>query len=380
MKIDVWHNVMWSRYKAAVFSELYAIAQQQSVDLSIYQIAETESSRVSLSGVDLSRHKYPYVCLFKGIYSDVSLWKRIIALSRVVAATTADLTILAGYSNIEYWAQALILKARRKKFAIFCDSTIYDNPQKFWKGLAKRLFFHLADGAFCYGTRSKDYLMHYGMTAGKIHHRCQAAEIPDHYNTEQVLADRIAARAADDSPRLLYVGRISPEKRIDTLLRAFARILPQRPSARLVIVGKGPDEQTLQQLARQLGISGAVDFTGAKHDDALWAEYLNATCLVLPSWSEPWGLVVNEALLFGCPVIVSDRCGCVPQIVIEGKTGFSFRCDDIIELSAKLLLLIDSFTDTATVALNCIEHIATYTPRNAATAILDGAIEMVASP
>ena len=131
----------------------------------------------------------------------------------------------------------------------------------------------------------------------------------------------------------------------------------------------------LKALADNLSLSESVVFAGAKFDDALVAEYMAATCLVLPSKSEPWGLVVNEALSYGCPVVVSHRCGCVPELVIDGKTGYVFEWGNTEQIAEKMLPARDALGDTTTSAKGCIEYMCQYTPEAAARAILEGCLK-----
>ncbi|WP_064737346.1 glycosyltransferase [Bradyrhizobium sp. Ai1a-2] len=363
---------MWSRYKAVVFSALHREAERRGDRVTVYQIAETELRRESLAPLDTSWHEYPYVLLFKGAYSAIPKLKLFWSLASKVWSDKADLTILTGFERPEVWVQVLALLTRRKRFAFFCDSTIFDKQQSLIKGLAKRILFRSADGIFCYGERASQYLRHYGVPPEKIFVRCQAAALPRNYSEQAALARRMECNAPIDQPRYLYVGRLSEEKSVDKLLHAFAEVVKSLPGARLEVVGKGPQEQQLRSLANKLRLSDTVEFAGAKFDAALFDVYLSATCLVLPSYSEPWGLVVNESLSYGCPVIVSNRCGCVPELVVEGKTGYSFAWDNPFDLTEKLLRAPDTFKDVGATARACIGQISSSTPLTAAHEILDG--------
>jgi glycosyltransferase involved in cell wall biosynthesis len=110
----------------------------------------------------------------------------------------------------------------------------------------------------------------------------------------------------------------------------------------------------------------------------LYAEYARATALVLPSRSEPWGLVVNEALAHGCPVIVSDCCGCLPELVVNGETGFQHRTGDVTSLAEQLALAPTRFADREATARRCQEVVGRYTPENAAYEILKGCRQILA--
>jgi glycosyltransferase involved in cell wall biosynthesis len=175
-----------------------------------------------------------------------------------------------------------------------------------------------------------------------------------------------------DQLTYLYVGRLSPEKGLQTLIRAFANVRSELDNAKLVLVGSGPQREQLELLVKELCLSSSVEFRGSMDVDRLAEQYASATCLVLPSTSEPWGLVVNEALHYGCPVLVSDKCGCVPELVVDGVTGYAFNTDDIGDLSDKLIRMSCDFGDRDQVAQTCLNQIRTYTPRRAALEILRG--------
>jgi glycosyltransferase involved in cell wall biosynthesis len=119
-------------------------------------------------------------------------------------------------------------------------------------------------------------------------------------------------------------------------------------------------------------LTKAVNFLGAKTLAEIADLFCNSTALILPSHSEPWGLVVNEALSYGCPVVVSDVCGCVPDLVLDGVTGYSFRMGDMSALANAMDAVITLSADRIGAASRCLNLIAAFTPQRAATQILDG--------
>lgn len=84
--------------------------------------------------------------------------------------------------------------------------------------------------------------------------------------------------------------------------------------------------------------------------------------------------MVNEALYCGCPVVVSDRCGCVPELVQDGITGFTVTCGDVVDLRDKMLLVHSTMSDIEAVAKKCQQCISIYTPQNAAKHIVENGI------
>lgn len=371
-RIDVFHNVRWARYKGAVFSELHPLAVSHGFDLRIVQIADTERERIGLSSVDLAYHQYPHELLFEGAYETVPKLRLLLHLVRQVYRTDAKLIVLPGYHRIEFWVMLALARLKRTKCAVFCDSTVHDNPQSAWKSFAKRLFFSQCAAFFCYGKRSREYLELHGADPTRIYTRVQAAALPASYSPTAALESRLANAPPSNAPRFLYVGRLSREKDLPTLLRAFAAIHEELTSATLVLVGAGPMGSELLRLAESLGVASCVEFRGAREGHELPSEYVSSTCLVLPSSSEPWGLVVNEALSYGCPAIVSDRCGCAPDLIEPGKNGEVFSVGDVDGLRSAMRRLASPMADRAAIAHACISSIASYTPSQAANQMMVG--------
>ena len=370
--VGIFHNILWAKYKGGVFSALSKVASEQGVPVFFVQIAETESDRVGLSNVDMSYHCYQHKLMFKGAYDNVPTWRLISSLTIEVLKSSADLIVLPGYHRPEYWAMLFACIVKRKKRAVFCDSTIFDRPSGLLKILAKRFFFRLCDGYFGYGLRSRAYLLSLGAKQDRIFHRCQAAALPHDYSPAIALENRIKNVTQLSSARFLYAGRISWEKGLGSLLSAFKLVLNELPDSRLVLVGSGPLRAELEGQCHSLGIFEKVEFTGGMPIENLAIEYAKATCFVLPSTSEPWGLVVNEALSYGCPVVVSNVCGCVPELVRTGVTGFDFEVGDARGLADCMLKVATEFVDHELVAKRCIELISHYSPERAAQQILDG--------
>jgi glycosyltransferase involved in cell wall biosynthesis len=136
-----------------------------------------------------------------------------------------------------------------------------------------------------------------------------------------------------DHKEILYVGQLIPRKRVDLLLQAFSQL--DLPTARLRIIGKGTEEQQLQQLANQLGIADRVSFSRAMPNAETVAAMAAADVLVLPSKFDGWGAVVNEALMVGTPVICSDRCG-ASDVIENGRNGYVFEAGNARALLQRL--------------------------------------------
>jgi glycosyltransferase involved in cell wall biosynthesis len=381
MHVSIYHNILWSKYKGGVFSQVYAQSQARGIGTSFIQIAETDDERIALGDVDLSYHQYPFRLLFRGAYGQPSRWRRVVTLVQDVLKNSSDLVVMPGYHRVEYWAMLFVCILLRRKRAVFCDSTEFDRPKTNWRELAKRLFFSGCDGFFCYGIRSKEYLLKYGAEESKIVYRCQAAALPHEYDPDKVLVRYEALpRSASKVHRFTYVGRLSIEKGLFDLLEAFARVHSTASNVRLDLVGAGPLRAELTARVSELKLEHVVAFLGAKTIDEIAELFTDSTASVLPSHSEPWGLVVNESLSYGCPVVVSNVCGCVPDLVVDGVTGYSYEVGDIEALSRAMLSTIEMAADRVAVARQCLAVISEYTPNRAAAQILDGCLRIVGDP
>ncbi len=124
-----------------------------------------------------------------------------------------------------------------------------------------------------------------------------------------------------DRPVILTVNHLHPRKRIDLLLRALAEVVTSQPQAVVLVVGQGPEEASLRELASQLGLTDRVIFAGFVPDQELAACYAAATLYVHTGRAESFGLSVLEACAAGLPVVAVNEGG-PREILVEGETGF----------------------------------------------------------
>lgn len=161
---------------------------------------------------------------------------------------------------------------------------------------------------------------------------------------ERARAAVAARRGAPEGPTALYeptvlfVGRLNQEKRVDELIRAFARIAPDVPG-RLDIVGDGERRTAWEALAAQLGVSGRVRFRGFLSDDELLEAYASADLFCMPGVAELQSIVTMEAMAARLPVIAADAMA-LPHLVRPGSNGELFRPGDVDELAGHLRTLL----------------------------------------
>ena len=189
-----------------------------------------------------------------------------------------------------------------------------------WVDAYKRWVISRFDSYLSYGTAARDQLMHYGAAPEHIVVGCNTVDV--HYL--HTCADRLRSDGTYEGPlRLLFVGRLVRTKNVHALIAAVQHLQQSGLEVTLTIVGDGRERQSLQRQVASGGVRN-VSFSGFRSDEDLVKAYVNADLFVLPSFNEPWGLVVNEAAACGIPSVVSTRAGAAHDLIRDGETGFRF--------------------------------------------------------
>jgi glycosyltransferase involved in cell wall biosynthesis len=261
---------------------------------------------------------------------------------------------------------------------LMADSTVLDKRRISLAEWVKGRLLRLYSSALTGGGRQIEYLRLLGFTETAIfpgypvvdNAHFQAFRFPDEGG--------VAARSS-----FLVCCRFDPVKNLPRLLEAYARYRQAAGSSAwdLVLAGDGPERDKLVQAIRMLGLDGSVRLPGFVQYGELPALYARAGVLILPSVSETWGLVVNEAMAAGLPVLVSNRCGCAPELVEEGRNGFTFDPYDIEGL-ARLMVRMSTMSDAERAAMGQAsrEIISRWTPETFATNLVKAVEAALAAP
>jgi glycosyltransferase involved in cell wall biosynthesis len=229
------------------------------------------------------------------------------------------------------------------------------------------------DSAFAAGARTVAYLMSMGFPRELI---WTGYDVVDN----QAFAARAAiARSEGAALRnrlglpqryFVFVGRFAPVKNVLRMLEAYTayRQTAGLSAWGLVLVGSGPLETHLRERAEKLP---DVVFAGFQQADRIPTYYGLASCLVLPSISETWGLVVNEGMAAGLPVLVSDRCGCVPELVRPGMNGYIYDPLDTDGMARLMRVMSSRAVDLDKMGEESRRIVALYTPASWARTFAD---------
>ena len=235
--------------------------------------------------------------------------------------------LVPGYYTLPAISAMLWARLHGKRAILMSESTRGDHPRKRLTEAVKGAFLTRAFHAVITGgKRQAAYMKELGFCDANMAGLYDV--VGNEYFAEQ--ADYCRERTSREQWKLperyfVYVGRLAPEKNIGALIAAFAQYRRSGGLLSLVLVGDGPEASALRQQAVSLGVADHVVFAGLKDTREIGPYYAFAEWFILPSWLDPWGLVVNEAMAAGLPVLVSDRCGCSDDLVEEGQNGFTFN-------------------------------------------------------
>jgi glycosyltransferase involved in cell wall biosynthesis len=227
------------------------------------------------------------------------------------------------------------------------ESAAHDEKRNFWKELLKKKIVAQFSSALVGGKRHADYLVQLGMKSDRIFLGYDVVD-NDYFlaGVTEVKKQKDFWRKKKNLPEnyFLVVSRFIEKKNLPFIIKAFNQYQKKAGSKtwHLYILGNGILEKELLQLTNDLGLNHIIHFEGFKQYNELPIYFGLAKALLHGSTTEQWGLVVNEAMASGLPVIISERCGCVPELVHNGINGFSFNPYN----QEQLISILHSFADS----------------------------------
>ena len=247
-----------------------------------------------------------------------------------------DVVIINGWNALPL-LQALRASERLAIRRIVRGESNAMRRRPFWVRPLHRALLARFNGFLAIGKASRAFYLENGVDASRIFLAPYFVD-NDRFSRGAAAADRASLRRkwgiAEDAVCFLFVGKLQPKKRPIDLVRALGK-LDAADRAHLLVVGTGEQEKEARALAAASGIRAT--FAGFLNQSELPNAYAAGDCLVLPSdFGETWGLVVNEAMACGLPAIVSDRVGCGPDLVEDGRTGHVFAFGDAAALAETL--------------------------------------------
>ena len=288
-----------------------------------------------------------------------NVWRRLALLD-------AGVVLVPGYYTLPALAAAAWAKIHRRTSVLMTESTAGDHTRSIWKEWAKAFMIRvLFDWAVTGGKAHRRYLDQLGFPASRVVSFYDVVDNRLFRQGAQLLQTHTAEDFKLPERYFLYVGRLAEEKNVSGLMLSWLRYRDRGGRWALVLAGDGPESKALREMVLTSSFRQEVYFAGHLQSRELVPYYTFAKCFILPSTREPWGLVVNEAMASGLPVLVSSRCGCAEDLVEHGQNGFVFDPESGEELTS-LLSRIESLGPERLRRMgDCSQAIvASYSPEN----------------
>jgi glycosyltransferase involved in cell wall biosynthesis len=319
---------------------LNALAKQSGIDLHVVFLAENDPSLrdwlVYKDEIRFSHEVLPSWRKRLGKYNFLLNGGLAVALR----AARPDAIVCGGYNYVASWQSAAWAKRHRVPFLLWVESTERDqrNGYLLLESL-KRAFIRNCDAFIVAGVSSFEYLRRFGLAKESIFTAPNAVDIEFFADHAALVGSDVAAhrRMLKVPARFaLCVGRLVRQKGVFDLLHAYAQLAPSlREELSLIFVGDGAARRELEQQAAEID-PGRIEFAGFLQREPLASYYALAESFVLPTHTDPWGLVVNEAMACSLPVICADAAGCGADLVKDGWNGLLFPARDVAALARAL--------------------------------------------
>lgn len=293
-----------------------------------------------------SRDAFHSITLFENLDAGQLTWDEV--RTRVEQALNdfqPQVVVVPGWA--ERWVLTVLQWCLRRRVptVVMSESTALDAPRQWLKEAVKRRIVSLFDAGLAGGKPQRDYLLQLGLPSSNVFTGYDVVD-NDYFvdGAEKVRQNEAALREKYRLPPKYFFAssRFVEKKNLSRLLEAFAAyrdaMEPQLWS--LVLAGDGPLRARLNEKCRALGLDEhSVHLPGFIQYDVLPVYYALASGFVHASTTEQWGLVVNEAMASGLPVLVSNRCGCASDLVEENVNGWTFNPYDVSAVTAAMQTL-----------------------------------------
>jgi glycosyltransferase involved in cell wall biosynthesis len=359
-------------YRIPVFN---ALARTPGLDLQVIFLAENDPTlRQWKVHADEIRFRYKVLPSWRrriGNYNALVNW----GIDSSLQDAAPETVVCGGYSYLASWTALRWAKKRGVAFSCWVESTGRDRRRAYPSiEFLKSTFLNRCDSFIVPGKASFDYLQSYGVSRELIFTAPNAVDLARFsQEANAIRKNSTAVRHALGLPEryFLFVGRLVEAKGILDLLEAYAGLGARiRDHVGLIFAGDGAARSQAQRLASKIS-GGRILFAGFLQQEQLPAYYALADALVFPTHSDTWGLVVNEAMACGLPVISSEVAGSSIDLVRCGWNGFVTHPRDVSGITDAMNKLAGDAELRTYMGLNSRNLISGYTPEACAAGIAE---------
>jgi len=354
-----------SPYRIPVFNHL---AANPEIDLKVIFASETEGLRHWRVAKEQIRFDYEVLpgWAIARTYQNASLFFNP-TIIQTLHRGRFDIVIFGGYQHPSYWMALAYCKLMGKDTILWSESTLKDfRIQSGLRNRVKKLLINVFNRYVVPGTAQRDYLLSFSRKTDAIWTAPNAVDV-DFFSkwSEEYRQQKETLKTAMDieGDVILFVGRLIDEKGLGDLLHAFEQV-SQNYKVTLLIVGSGQQEQQYREYVEQHRLP--VIFAGFQQQEDLPRYYAIADVFAFPTHTDPWGLVLNEAMSSSLPVIVSTAAGAANDLVKPGWNGYIHASGDTDGLVHAMKSLLNSPELRVEMGYNSRRMIEAYTPEKCA--------------
>ncbi len=367
------------------------LAEHPRVDLTVYFCWDTGAGEVSFDkqfGVAirwgtplLGGYLHKFLRNFSLKPSD-SFWGQVnFGIIVELFRNRYDAIVIHGWNSFTYWLVFLVAPVLGVDIFLRGENPFNQEILKSsWNLRIKRVvlgWLFRRVSAFLYlGEENKKFYEYYGVPAEKLFFTPYAVENDRFFEQAQLLrSDREKLKKemglSPESVTILFMGKLIDKKRPFDAVKALEILASSFPNLRLLMVGDGSLRPALAQYITEKNLR-QIELVGFKNQTEIPRYYAVADIFVLPSGpGETWGLVVNEAMNFGLPIVISDIVGCGPDLVRDGKNGYRYPIGNIEALAKSLEKLIESKERREAFGIESLEKVQEYSYKKDIEGILE---------
>lgn len=327
-------------YRIPLFNEIDRQLNHKAIQLKV--VFASDGYKRRKSKIDFSEMKFQYEILksfkinfgnvektmftYGGISNLISEYKpdKIIVLGFSLATIKIFLRSLFKKTDYVIWSGALIMATQ--KYSIL-------------RQMLRRVLIRRASAFVAYGSKAKQYLIDQGASPEKVHIGINTVDSRFFF----VETDKIRATLTPDVKKhLLYIGYLVPRKNVMKLIDIIEELSVTRKDFVLDIIGDGSDKPLLEKAVEEKKLGEFVNFHGFIQRNGLPKYFAQSACFLFQTDFDVWGLVLNEAMAAGLPVLSSVNAAATYDLIVEGETGFAVDYNDSDQIIEKIKLLLDN--------------------------------------
>jgi len=333
-------------HKIPLYNELADLLRKSGTVFKVFFLISGEKRRKW--HIDLSDAKFEYVMVNEPKINLTYEWTFIfpIKLMYYLFREYPNFIITTGYSmaSIVVMIFSMIFGSR---YSVYSGEIFSRDTAKSWfRKCIRKIIVQFVDSVIAYGTKAQNYVR--ALSTQKEPYIAYNTSDMRFYTQQSSILRRTRTNISHEfglsaaNINLIFIGRLVKRKAVDLLIESVVKLNSRKKDFLLHIIGDGTEKSYLQSLVAKLLLKGNVIFWGHKNKDELAKHLAIGDIFVFPSLYDIWGLVLNEAMAAGLPVIASKYAGATYDLVQDGVNGFVVDPHNTDEMAEKIRVLLDN--------------------------------------